>query len=166
MCEPRRATRRVTAAIVVAIFVLCVPGIAVGESESLAFARKESQRRGPTERPYAAMATSRPELRDLWNHFNQRGDLPIIRFKRNVAILAALGGSGSCGVRLHDLRLNREKKLLVARLYQVDPGGGAVCTDDLVLYTFTVAVRRADLNPLRPDDLQVRRRQIADPDPG
>ncbi|MDP9069156.1 MAG: hypothetical protein M3N53_12540 [Actinomycetota bacterium] len=112
------------------------------------------------------MATSRSELRDLWNHFNQRGDLPIIRFNRNVAILASLGGSGSCGVRLHDLRLNRVRKVVVARLYGVDPGEGAGCTDDYVLYTFTVAVSRADLEPLTPDDLRVRRREIADPDPG
>lgn len=139
---------------------------AVAETERLVFVRKEMQRRGPTKRPFAAMATSRAELRMLWEHFNQRGDLPTIRFRKNVAILASLDGSGSCGVRLHDLRLKREDKLVIARLYKVDPGEGAGCTDDLVRYTFTVAVARAELKPLRPNELRVRRREISDPSPG
>lgn len=136
---------------------------AAAETERVPFVRKEFQRRGPSERPWAAMATDRAELRRLWDHFNQRGDLPRIRFRRKVAVLASLGGSGSCGVRLHDLRLNREKKVLNARMYQVDPGEGGVCTDDYVLHTYTVAVARAELRPLQIKELRVRRRQIADP---
>jgi hypothetical protein len=141
-------------------------GAAFAESDNLPFVVKERQRSGPHERPYAAIATSRGELRKHWDRFNQRGDLPTIRFEKNFAILTTLGGSGSCGVNLHDLRLKREEKRVIARMYRSDPGEGEGCTDDYVLYTFTVAVARADIRPLPPDQLTVRRREIRDPDPG
>ena len=162
----RGVSRTAIASLLVATFILSGASTAIGETERLPVMRKGSQRQGPDARPYAGMATSRSELRDLWNHFNQRGDLPLIRFERNVAILASIGASGSCGAELHDLRLNRERKVVVVRLNQSDPGEGNGCTADVVLYTFTVAVSRADLKPLRPDELRVRRRFIDDPDPG
>ena len=87
------------AVLLAATLLLSAAGTALGEAERLPFDRKDSQRRAPTERPFAAMATNRSELRNLWDHSDQRGSLPNIRFERNLAILASLGGSGSCGIR-------------------------------------------------------------------
>nr|MDQ3956786.1 hypothetical protein [Actinomycetota bacterium] len=60
-------------------------------------------------------------------------------------------------------RLNRERKRVVVRMHQKDPGEDGLCTADWVRRTFTVAVARADLKPPGPRALKVRPRRIEDP---
>ncbi len=136
---------------------------AAAHSERIPFKRKDRQARGPSERPYDGLAKDRRELRDLWDHFNQAGDPPFIGFKRNVAVLVATFGSSSCPAQIHDVRLNRDKKVLVVRVYDPEPPDGGGCTDDIAPFTRTISVARADLNPLKPRQLEVRRRYIDDP---
>ena len=140
---------------------LAVP--AAAETERLPFESKGRQRRGPTEAPYSGLARNRGELRELWSHFNMYGDPPAIDFEKNVAILASIGGSSSCGMRLHDLRLKRDRARVIVRMYVEDPGPGNGCTDDLAPFTFTVSVERSDLRPLRAREVRVSRRRIDDP---
>lgn len=145
------------------LVLLLIPmSAASAETEPLDFVRIETQARGPDDFVWAAMARDRGELRRLWERYNQRGKLPVVRFKKNVAVLAGTGGSSSCPPRLHDLRLNRERKRVVVRLYESSGGGGA-CTGDWLPRTFTVAVARPDLRPFRPRRLSVRPRRIDDP---
>ena len=155
--------RRVGCIVLISLLGMIVPARA--ETESLDFVRKDNQTRGPrgSQFMWGALARDRVELRELWERYQQRGPLPTIRFERNVAILAGTRGSSSCPSILHDLRLNRERKRVVVRMYQLDPGDGA-CTDDWIPRTFTVAVARADLKPLAIAEIRVRPRRIDDPD--
>jgi hypothetical protein len=137
---------------------------ASAKPEPLDFVRKERQDRGPQEKTtWAAMARSRDELRELWDRYDQEGPLPHIGFEENVAVLAGTVGSSSCPYRLHDLRLNRERKRVVARMYVNEPDEPVACTDDLAPRTFTVSVARADLKPPGAAQLRVRARRIDDP---
>jgi hypothetical protein len=149
----------VASAVAVSLFV---PLDAVAETEALDFVRKDAQYRGGEGFKWRAIATDRDDLRRIWNRFNQHGPLPVIHFKRNIAILAGSGGSSSCRLRLHGLSLNRERSRILARVYQASGGGD--CTDDWIPRTFTVAVARHDLRPLRPRDVTVRVLRVADPD--
>lgn len=155
--------RRAGAMLMLALLPFASAGAA---TTPLDFVRKDVQRRGPgTDRiRWGALARDRGDLRRLWDRYEQEGRAPRVRFRRNVAVLAGTGGSGSCRTRLHDLRLDREHGRVIVRVYTEDPGEGAGCTDDWVPYTFTVAVARRDLKPLRLGELNVRARRIADPD--
>ena len=146
------------------LFALIPTSAALADSEPLDFVRKNAQRNGPDDFVWAGLARDRGDLRRLWERFNLRGDLPTIQFEKNVAVVAGTGGSSSCPARLHDLRLDRERKRILARMYQTWPGEGGACTDDWVPRTFTVAVAREDLRPLRPRELRARPRRIEDPD--
>ena len=150
---------------VVALLLALVPtSAALADTEPLDFVRKNAQRNGPDDFVWAGIARDRSELRRLWERFNLQGDLPTIHFERNIAVVAGTGGSSSCPARLHDVRLDRDRKRILARIYQYDPGGeGSPCTDDWVPRTFTVAVAREDLRPLRARDLRARTRRIEDP---
>ncbi|HEX2239563.1 MAG TPA: hypothetical protein VHJ82_00250 [Actinomycetota bacterium] len=159
-----RFRRRSKAALVLTALVLAIP--AEASTEKLDYVRKDVQRHGPDDFVWGGLARNRDELRVLWDRYNQTGKLPTIRFQKNVAVLGGTGGSSSCPARLHDLRLNRERKRIVMRVYQTDPGPGFACTDDWVPKTFTLAVSRDDLKPLRASQLRVRPRRIQDPDPG
>lgn len=139
---------------------MLLPMAALADTEPLEFDRKGVQGRGPDDFMWGAMARDRDDLRRLWDRYNQRGPLPVIRFRKNVAVLAGSGGSSSCPLRLHDLRLNREHERIVVRMYMSD----GVCTDDWRPRTFTVAVARSDLEPLPVRDVQVRPRRIDEPD--
>lgn len=150
------------AALILLVALLPLPP-ASAKPEPLDYVRKEVQRRGPDEFVWGAMARDRDDLRRLWDRYNQRGPLPTIRFKKNVAVLGGTGGSSSCPARLHDLRLNRERKRVVVRMYVEDPGEDAACTADWVPKTFTLAVARRDVKPQRPRALKVRPRRIEDP---
>ena len=158
----------VRALVVGSVCMIVVPS-ALAETTALDFVRKEHQMRGPSETRdnggWAALARDRGELRDIWGRYNQRGDLPIIGFEDNIAVVAGLGGSG-CGTHLHTLRLNRDKQRIVAVLYREDPGPKYACTDQYVQETFTVSVRRDDLRGLNMAELHVLPRVIEDPDPG
>ena len=157
-----RKGRIVVLALVLVLGAVVPAGAA---TEDLDFVRKETQRRGPLDRfMWGALATDRAELRELWDKYQQRGPLPTIHFERNVAVVAGTGGSSSCPTHLHDLRLNRERKRIIARMYQMDPGGDGACTDDWIPTTFTVVVKRSDLKPLDIGELSVRSRRIDDPD--
>lgn len=160
----REAASSCAGAIVLAFVIL--GSAAAASTEKLDFVRKDVQRRGPDDFVWGGLARDRDQLRVLWDRYNQSGKLPIVRFEENVAVLAGTGGSSSCPARLHDVLLNRERKRIVVRLYQTDPGPGNACTDDWVPRTFTLAVERADLKPLRIRQLSVRTRRIQDPDPG
>ncbi|HEX2196065.1 MAG TPA: hypothetical protein VHJ76_03985 [Actinomycetota bacterium] len=141
---------------------LLPPSPASAHSEPLDFVRKERQDRGFVDKSvWGAMARNRRELRRLWKRYEQKGPLPVIRFEKNVAVLAGTHGPGTCRPKLHDLRLNRERKKVVARMYEEEHDGA--CTADVVPRTFTVAVARADLKPLKPRELKVRARRIDDP---
>jgi len=135
---------------------------ASAKTEPLDFVRKERQDRGLVEKSmWGAMARNRKELRRLWKRYEQKGPLPIIRFEKNVAVIAGTHGPGTCRPKLHDLRLNRERKKVIARMYEEEHDGA--CTADVVPRTWTVAVARADLKPLKPRELKVRPRRIDDP---
>ena len=138
-------------------------GPAWAKTEPLDFVRKGMQHRGPERPPRAALAANRPELRRLWDRFDQRGKRPIIRFEKNVAILANAAGSSSCPYRLHALRLDGERERVVVRVYQEEFEENQVCTADVQARTYTVAVPRAGLRPFRPRDLKVHIRRIDDP---
>lgn len=77
-------------------------------------------------------------------------------------MVAGTGGSSSCPPRLHDVRLNRERKRIVVRMYEADARSD-VCTADILTRTFSVAVARGDLKPLRARALKLRPRLIEDP---
>jgi hypothetical protein len=145
-----------------AAFVPVLP--AGARPEPLDFVRRDVQKRGPEAFRWGDLAGGRDALRRLWDRYEQEGDPPAIRFRKKVAILAGTGQSSSCPTKLHDLRLDRARKRVVVRVYAEDPGEGGGCTDDWVTKTFTVAVARADLKPLRPRDLDVRLRRVEDPD--
>lgn len=157
-----RGVRRLALAVLVAAVPLAP---AFAEGERLDFVRKGVQSRGPDDSRWGAVAADRDELRRLWDRYEQKGRPPRVRFRKRVAALAGTGGSSSCPLRLHDLRLNRDRKRIVFRVYAdlVEPGGG--CTDDWVPRTFTVTVARSDLKPLQPNELRVRIRHIDDPKP-
>lgn len=144
------------------VSVLAAPAMA--EPETLDFARKDVQQRGPGETTWGATAGSPAKLRVLWERYDQKGEPPEIAFERRFAVVAGTGGSSSCPTRLHQLRLHRDRERIVVRLYTEDPGEGEGCTDDLVPKTFTVSVARADLEPLRPRDVRVKVRRVQDPD--
>ena len=150
------------------VVIALVPS-ALAETSELDFVRREHQFRGPSHVQdnggWAAIARDREELRAIWDRYRQRGSLPTIRFEENIAVVAGLGGSG-CGTHLHDLRLNRDKSRIAARVYREDPGPDAACTDQYVQETFTVAVQRADLRGLNVSELRVLPRVIDDPSPG
>lgn len=139
---------------------LLLPLAALAETERLQFDRKEAQFHGPNRFKWAAMARDRGDLRRLWDRYHQRGPLPIIGFENNVAILAGSVGSSSCPLHLHDLRLNRERKRIVVRMYMSD----GICTADVVARTFTLAVARSDLKPLQVGEVRVQPRRIEEPD--
>lgn len=147
------------------IVLVGVPS-ASAKPEPLDFERKERQGRGPQEKStWGGMARDRDELRELWDRYDQEGPLPHIGFEKNVAVLAGTVGSSSCPYRLHDLRLNRERKRVVVRMYVNDPDQPVACTDDLAPRTFTVSVARSDLKPPGAKELKVRARRIDDPKP-
>ena len=156
--------RKCLAAIVCLILATVPAASSYAAPEGLAFVRKEVQRRGPDEARWGDAAGGRERLESLWDRYEQRGEPPAIRFAKRVAVVAGTGGSSSCPTRLHDLRLHRNRKRVVVRIYAEAPDEGGGCTDDWVPKTFTVSVARADLKPLRPRDLRVRTRWIADPD--
>ncbi len=138
---------------------------AVAGSEPVPYEHKERQPRGPERRPYAGMARDRGDLLDLWDHFNQRGEPPTIGFERKIAIMVTWFGSSSCPPHVHDVRLKREKEVLLVRLYDNEPPPGFACTDDIAPTTHTITVERSDLRPFQARDLTVRRREIEDPNP-
>lgn len=152
-----------TIAAILLVGVVAAPALAA--PESLDFARREVQQRGPADRTrWGATAGARGGLIRVWNRYNQRGEPPRIRFGKRFAVVAGTGGSSSCPTRLHDLRLHRGRERIVVRVYTEDPGEGNGCTDDFVPKTFTVSVARADLEPLHPRDVKVVVRRISDPD--
>ncbi|HEX2294461.1 MAG TPA: hypothetical protein VHN37_04050 [Actinomycetota bacterium] len=157
----RRTVSSLMAALLAAALLPVPPAHA--KTERLDFVRKERQRNGPDKSIWGAMARDRDDLRRLWDRYRQTGPLPVIRFRKNVAILAGTRGSSTCPYRLHDLRLDRDRKRIVARMYVKDHDEPVACTDDLAPRTFTVAVARADLKPFRPRELKVRPRRIDDP---
>ena len=155
--------RRAVAAL--ALAVALAPVVPAGaRPEQLEFVRRDVQKRGPEEFRWGGLAGGRDALRRMWDRYDQEGAPPAIRFRKKVAILAGTGQSSSCPTKLHDLRLHRGRKRVVVRVYAEDSGEGGGCTDDWVTKTFTVAVTRADLKPLRPSELDVRLRRIEDPD--
>ncbi|MDQ4124518.1 MAG: hypothetical protein M3134_02815 [Actinomycetota bacterium] len=139
---------------------------ALARPEPIDWDWKERHRRGPTEGrgngTWGGLARNRDELRRLWELYDQPGAMPIIRFEKNVAVVAGTAGSSSCPARLHDVRLNRERKRIVVRMYVAD-GDNEICTADFVPRTFAVAVARADLEPLGARALRLRPREIEDP---
>ncbi|HEV2756578.1 MAG TPA: hypothetical protein VG318_12480 [Actinomycetota bacterium] len=159
----RSYSGRTCAAVITALLVALVPPVAA-KSEPLQFVRRDVQKRGPQTTEWGGVAGGREKLRRLWDRFEQEGAPPRVRFGKKVAILAGTGQSSSCPTRLLDLRLRRERKRVVVRVYAEDPGQGGGCTDDWVPKTFTVVVERADLQPPRPRRLDVRLRRVADPD--
>ncbi|HYO61808.1 MAG TPA: hypothetical protein VEU29_07905 [Actinomycetota bacterium] len=157
-----RRMRRLALAFLIAAVPLAP---AFAETEALDFVRKGVQSHGPDDSRWGAVAVDRDELRRLWDRYEQKGRPPRVRFRTRVAALAGTGGSSTCPLRLHDLRLNRERKRILFRVYEHVPEPGGGCTDDWVPRTFTVTVARSDLKPLRPNELRVRIRHIADPNP-
>lgn len=137
---------------------------AAAAPETLDFVRKETHKRGPDDFKWGGIATDREELRRLWDSYEQPRKPPAIGFDDNFAVLAGTGGSSSCPTRLHDLRLDRENKRVVVRVYSEEAGADGACTSDWVTKTFTVAVAREQLKPLSPGELGVRVRRIEDPD--
>lgn len=154
-----------TAVAALALSVALLPVLpASAQPEPLGFVRREVQKRGPETFRWGEVAGGRDALRRLWERYDQEGAPPAIRFRRKVAVVAGTGQSSTCPTKLHDLRLHRDRKRVVFRVYAEDPGEGGGCTDDWGPKTFTVAVARADLRPLRPLELRVRVRRIEDPD--
>ena len=131
--------------------------------EPLGYVRKDVQRRGPDKAKWGAGAPGRDRMKALWDRFNQKGQPPRIRFEDRVAVVAGTGGSGSCPMRLHDVRLHPARNRIVVRVYTEAPDDD-LCSGDWVPRTFTVSVARRELKPLRPRRLDVRVRRIADPD--
>lgn len=131
--------------------------------QPLAFVRKGAQLRGPDKTTWGDVGHDRDRLEVLWDRYRQDGKPPRIAFEKRVAVVAGTGGSGSCPTRLHDLRLHRDRKRIVVRVYTEAPDDGGGCTDDWVPKTFTVSVARSDLEPLRPRTIEVKVRRIDDP---
>lgn len=162
-----RARRLRSVLPIAALFaVASFPAPALAKPEPIDWDWKGRQRRGPEEsrrNPWGGIARNRDELRRLWDLYEQRGKLPIIRFEKNVAVLTGTTGSSSCPARLHDVRINRDRKRLVVRMYE-EGAETDICTADVQWRTFTLAVARADLKPLRARELKLRARMIEDPD--
>lgn len=135
---------------------------AVAQTEPIDWDWKERHRGGRDEQVWGGLARNRDELRRLWKLYDQPGKPPVIGFEKNVAVVAGAIGSSSCPARLYDVRLNRERKRVVVRMYEEDSGTD-VCTADVVPRTFSVSIARRDLKPLSAGELKLRPREIEDP---
>lgn len=136
---------------------------AVAKPEPIDWDWKERHRGGRDEQVWGGLARNRDELRRLWRLYDQPGKPPVIRFEKNVAVVAGAIGSSSCPAQLYDVRLNRERKRVVVRMYE-ENSETDICTADVVPRTFSVSVARRDLRPLAARELKLRPREIEDPD--
>lgn len=158
--SPKGRFRRRSLGLGLALVLTATPA-AVAGSERLEHVLKDTQARGSMDADtWGGVADTRKELRRLWREFDQEGPLPTIRFKRNIAILAGMGGSSSCPPEIKDLRLKRELKRVVVRIHSSSGDKGEACTDDLAPRTFTVTVSRSQLAPLEGHELHVRTRPV------
>ncbi len=107
------------------------------------------------------IATDQRSYETLWAEIGLKGERPAVDFNAEVVVwFGAVFGSSCPNIRLDDMVVDEERRLVHALIVLVDPP--AACTSDAIPHAYVVAVQRAKL-PSGPFAIQLG---ADDPPPG